>query len=74
MRARVAELELSTIKVTEELGHLLSVSISMKDNDAFRVAKCAWALGRLLDVAILDKTGKIIWLWVLNQWTESARR
>ena len=58
--ARVAELKNSTIKLKNKLNHLLSVSSPANEKDAYRVAKSALALGQLLEVAILDKTGTII--------------
>jgi hypothetical protein len=58
--ARVAELKDSTIKLKEELDHLLSVSSATNEQDGYRVAKSALGLGQLLEVAILDKTGTIV--------------
>ena len=58
--ARVTELKDSTIKLKNELDHILSVSSPTNEEDAYRVAKSALALGQLLEVAILDKTGTIV--------------
>lgn len=58
--ARVAELKTSTIKLKEELDHLLSLSNPASEKDAYLVAKSAMSLGQLLEVAILDKDGAII--------------
>lgn len=57
--ARVAELKDSTIKLKNELDHILSVSSPTNEEDAYRVAKSALALGQLLEVAILDKSGRV---------------
>lgn len=58
--ARVAELKDSTIKLKRELDHLLSVSSPTNDKDAYLVAKSALALGQLLEVSILNKSGTIV--------------
>jgi hypothetical protein len=58
--ARVGELKDSTIKLKNELDHLLSISSPTNEQDAYLVAKSALALGQLLEVAILDKSGTIV--------------
>lgn len=58
--ARVTELKESTIKLRDELEHLLSSSSPDNEHDAYRVAKVAVSLGQLLDIAILDKEGRIV--------------
>jgi hypothetical protein len=55
--ARVRELKESTVRLMEELEHLLVVSNPEYDQEAYLVAKTAVALGLLLEVAILDKDG-----------------
>ena len=58
--ARVSEVKKSTINLTNELENLLSSSSPNNERDAYKVAKVAMSLGQLLDVAILDKDGRII--------------
>jgi hypothetical protein len=58
--ARVAEVKESTIKLKNELENLLSSSSPDNEYDAYRIAKVAVSLGQLLDVAVLDKDGRII--------------
>ena len=58
--ARVSEVKKSTINLTNELENLLSSSSPNDERDAYKVAKVAMSLGQLLDVAILDKDGRII--------------
>lgn len=55
--ARVRELKESTVRLMEELEHLLVISNPENDQDAYLVARTAVALGQLLEVAILDKDG-----------------
>ena len=57
---RVAEVKESTIKLRNELENLLASSSPNNEQDAYRVAKAAVSLGQLLDIAILDKDGRII--------------
>ena len=47
-------------KLQDELKELLGRCIPSSDADAHLVAKVASSLGELLEVAILDKSGKII--------------
>ena len=56
----MAELKETTLKVQSELEHLLSISTPETEEDAYMVAKVAVSLGQLLEVAILDKEGKIV--------------
>ena len=58
--ARVAELKASTITLRIELENLLSSSSPQNEHDAYLVAKTAVALGKVLDIAILDREGRII--------------
>lgn len=58
--SRVAELADTTIKLKSELDHLLAVSSPTNEQDAYLVAKSALALGQLLEIAILDKSGPIV--------------
>ncbi len=58
--ARVAEVKGNTIKLQNELENLLSSASPDNEHDVYLVAKTAVALGQLLDVAILDKDGRVI--------------
>ena len=58
--ARVAEVKESTIKLKNELENLLSSSSPDNERDVYQVAKVAVSLRQLLDIAILDKDGRII--------------
>ena len=58
--ARVAELKETTLNVQRELEELLSISTPENESDAYMVAKIAVSLGQLLEIAILDKEGKIV--------------
>lgn len=58
--ARVAEVKKSTVKMKNELESLLSSSSPDNEYDAYLVAKTAVSLGQILDIAILDKDGRII--------------
>lgn len=56
---RVDELNKNTIRLKLELECLLNKCDPRNEEDAYLVAKTAKALGQLLEVAILDKDGKI---------------
>jgi len=58
--ARVSEMKETTLKVQGELEELLSISTPDFEKDAYMVAKVAVSLGQLLEIAILDKEGKIV--------------
>ena len=58
--ARVSEIKTSTVKLNSKLGKLIDASIPKNEEEAYRIAKTAVALGQLLDVSILDKNGTII--------------
>jgi hypothetical protein len=58
--ARVTELKETTLNVQRELEELLSISTPENESDAYMVAKIAVSLGQLLEIAILDKEGKIV--------------
>ena len=58
--ARVAEVKKSTVNLQNELETLLSSSSPKNEHDTYLVAKASVALGQLLDIAILDQTGRII--------------
>lgn len=59
--ARVAEQKDSTVRLKNELENLLAASSPDNEHDAYRVAKVAKSLGKLLDTPILDKrNGRVI--------------
>ena len=57
---RIKEVSGSIHKLQDELKELLGRCIPSSDADAYLVAQVASSLGELLEVAILDKSGKII--------------
>ena len=58
--ARVTEVKKSTVNLQNELETLLSSSSPQNEHDTYLVVKTSVALGQLLDIAILDKNGRII--------------
>jgi hypothetical protein len=58
--SRVAELKRTTISATDELRMLIGKSDSQNQSDVYMVAKTTVALGKLLEIQLLDQEGKIL--------------